>query len=67
MQPLLLELRDGYKVGLHEVLPTATDLTRWFGNEGGILVLDDLMAEGGNDKPLLDLFTKHHRIIGTSR
>ena len=59
MEPSLLELRDGYKVGLHEGLPTATDLTRWFGNKGGILVLDDLMAKGGNDKQVLDLFTKH--------
>ena len=65
MQPLLQHLHDDYKVGLHEGLPTATDLTRWFGNEGGILVLDDLMAEGGNDKQVLDLFTKHshHRNI----
>ena len=65
MQPLLQQLRDGYKVGLHEGLPTATDLARWFGNKSGILVLDDLMAEGGNDKQVLDLFTKHshHRNI----
>ena len=53
MQPLLTELRDGYKVGMHKGLPTETDLTRWFGKEGGILVLDDLMAEGGNDKQVL--------------
>ena len=59
MQPLLQTLRDDYKVGLHEGLPTTTDLTRWFGNDGGILILDDLMAEGGNDKQVLDLFTKH--------
>ena len=26
---------------------------------GGLLVLDDLMEEGGNDKRVLDLFTKH--------
>ena len=26
---------------------------------GGLLVLDDLMAEGGEAKELLDLFTKH--------
>ena len=30
----------------------------WF-LKGGLLVLDDLMAEGGEDKELLDLFTKH--------
>ena len=65
MQPLLQTLRNDYKVGLHEGLPTTTDLTRWFGNDGGILVLDDLMAEGGDDKQVLDLFTKHshHRNI----
>ena len=65
MQPLLQTLRNDYKVGLQEGLPTATDLTRWFGSEGGILVLDDLMVEGGNDKQVLDLFTKHshHRNI----
>ena len=28
-------------------------------SEGEFLVLDDLMAEGGEDKELLDLFTKH--------
>ena len=27
--------------------------------KGGLLVLDDLMAKGGEDKELLDLFTKH--------
>lgn len=30
----------------------------WF-PRGGLLVLDDLMDEGGNDKCVLDLFTKH--------
>ena len=65
IQPLLQTLRNDYKVGLQEGLPTATDLKRWFGNDGGILVLDDLMVKGGNDKQVLDLFTKHshHRNI----
>ena len=33
--------------------------------KGGFLVMDDLMDEGGNDKKVLDLFTKdsHHRNI----
>ena len=31
-------------------------LKSWF-PKGGLLVLDDLMAEGGEDKELLDLFT----------
>jgi len=36
---------------------------KWFGKtRGGVLVLDDLMEEGGQDKRVLDLFTKdsHH-------
>ena len=59
MQPLLETLRDEVGVRLHEGLPNHADLHQWFGQEGGILVLDDLMAEGGNDKEILDLFTKH--------
>ena len=37
---------------------------KWF-PKGGLLVLDDLMYEGGEDKELLDLFTKqsHHQNI----
>ena len=34
------------------------NLKSWF-SKGGLLVLDDLLAEGGDDKELLDLFTKH--------
>ena len=47
-------------------IPEALRLTQWFGpTKGGVLVLDDLMAEGGQDKQVLDLFTKnsHHRNI----
>ena len=33
-------------------------LKSWF-PKGGLLVLDDLIREGGQDKELLDLFTKH--------
>ena len=33
-------------------------LPKWF-PEGGVLALDDLMDHGGNDKRVLDLFTKH--------
>ena len=29
------------------------------GPKGGLLVLDDLIVEGGEDKELVDLFTKH--------
>ena len=45
-------------------IPEAALLTKWFGpSKGGVMVLDDLMAEGGQDKQVLDLFTKdsHHR------
>jgi len=37
---------------------TQINWKKWFPG-GGLLVLDDLMAEGGNDKRVLDLFTKH--------
>ena len=33
-------------------------LKSWF-PKGGLLVLDDVMAEGGEDEECLDLFTKH--------
>ena len=52
-----------------EGLPTTEDVEVWFGKSGqgggGVLVLDDLMEEGGKDKRVLDLFTKesHHRNI----
>ena len=47
-------------------IPEAVLLTKCFGpTQGGVMVLDDLMAEGGQDKQVLDLFTKdsHHRNI----
>ena len=54
------------KRGIHfyEGIPELSDLTKWF-PKGGILVMDDLMDEGGSDKRVLDLFTKHshHRNI----
>ena len=64
MQPLLETLRDEHGIGMSEGVPTPEDLTRWF-PRGGLLVLDDLMEEGGQDKNVLDLFTKysHHRNI----
>ena len=45
-------------VHFHEGILDSKLLPRWF-PEGGILVLDDLMDEGSNDKNVLDLFTKH--------
>ena len=51
-------------VRFHEGIPDSDTLPQWF-PKGGVLVLDDLMDEGGNDKRVLDLFTKHshHRNI----
>ena len=51
-------------VRFHEGIPDSDALPQWF-PKGGVLVLDDLMDEGGNDKRVLDLFTKHshHRNI----
>ena len=56
--------QDGFQdmkdagVRFHEGIPGSGHLKSWF-PKGGLLVLDDLMAEGGEDKALLDLFTKH--------
>ena len=47
-------------VHFHEGIPDTSALVQWFPRRrGGILVLDDLMDEGSNDKRVLDLFTKH--------
>ena len=45
-------------IQFHEGVPTTFHLQKWF-SKAGLLVLDDLMVEGGEDKELLDLFTKH--------
>ena len=44
-------------VRFHEGIPTTFHLQKWF-PKGGLLI-DDLMVEGGEDKELLDFFTKH--------
>ena len=51
-------------VHFHEGIPDSELLTKWF-PKGGLLILDDLMEEGGKDKRVLDLFTKfsHHNGI----
>ena len=59
-----MQKQDG--IQFHRGLPDPLHLTQWFGRTlGGVLVLDDLMEEGGQDKRVLDLFTKdsHHRNI----
>ena len=56
--------KDG--IQFHRGLPDPSYLTKWFGpTRGGVLILDDLMEEGGQDKRVLDLFTKdsHDRNI----
>ena len=45
-------------VQFHEGIPESGHLKSWY-SKGGLLVLDDLKAEGGDDNELLDLFTKH--------
>ena len=47
------------------ILKDVSHLQKWFTAKGDILVLDDLMAEGGYDREIMDLFTKHshHRNI----
>ena len=47
-------------------IPAEGSLAKWFKpQDNGLLILDDLMAESGNDKRVLDLFTKdsHHHGI----
>ena len=56
--------REEQEVHFHAELPDVSDLQHWFGpTKGGVLVLDDLMEEAGNDKCVLDLLTKN-LIIG---
>ena len=43
-------------VQFHEGVPESGHLKAWF-PKGGLLVLDDLIVEGGEDKELVDLFT----------
>ena len=52
------ELMKEHGAKFHEGIPDSELLPKWF-PEGGLLVLDDLMEEGGNAKRVLDLFTKH--------
>ena len=57
-----MKRRDG--IQFYKGIPDSSQLSKWF-PKGGVLVLDDLMEEGGQDKRVLDLFTKdsHHRNI----
>ena len=47
-------------IHFHEGIPSLEELDAWFAPQGGgVLLLDDLIDEGGRDKRVLDLFTKH--------
>ena len=53
-------------ITFYQGIPDTAQLDKWFKKtNGGVLILDDLMEEGGQDKRVLDLFTKdsHHRNI----
>ena len=51
--------RNDAGVQFHEGI-LKTNHEKWWFPKGGLLVLDDLMADGGEDKDkLLNLFTKH--------
>ena len=65
-QPRFDRMQKRDAIQFHRGLPDPSHLTKWFGPTlGGVLVLDDPMEEGGQDKRVLDLFTKdsHHRNI----
>ena len=65
-QPQFDRMQKKDEIQFHRGLPNPSHLTKWFGpTRGGVLVLDDLMEKGGQDKRVLDLFTKdsHHRNI----
>ena len=46
-------------IKLYEGIPQVDDLKKWFGpSKGGVLDQDNLMDKGGNNKRVLDLFTR---------
>ena len=65
-QPRFGRMKKQSKVTFYKGLPPEGALAKWFKpQDHGILILDNLMEEGGSDKRVLDLFTKdsHHRGI----
>ena len=65
-QPRFDRMQKTDGIRFHRGLPGSSHLTKWFGpTRGGVLVLDDLIEEGGQGKRVLDLFSKdsHHRNI----
>ena len=58
-QPRNDRMQKKNRIRFHRGLPDPSHLTKRFGHTRvGVLVLDDLMEEGGQDKRVLDLFTK---------
>ena len=54
-------------VVFHEGIPDHDALVQWFPpGRKGVMVLDDLMDEGSQDKRVLDLFTKHSHHQGVT-
>ena len=51
-------------IRFHQGVPQEQHISSWY-PKGGILILDDLMDECGNDKNILDIFTKysHHKNV----
>ena len=64
-QPLFDSMKKKGVV-FHKGVSKESDLDKWF-PKGGILVMDDMMAEAGDDKAVVDIFTRHshHRNITT--
>ena len=63
-QPHFDRMKKQSKVIFYKGLPPEGALVKWFKPEHhGILILDDLMEESGNDKRVLDYLPNHHRGI----
>lgn len=46
-------------IQLHEGVPELKQQQKWFPAQGGVLILDNIISEGENDKEVLDHFSKH--------
>ena len=71
-QPRFDRMKKHSKVIFYKGLPPEGALVKWFKPEHhGILILDDLMEESGNDKRVLELFTKssscYYRVVSNPR
>ena len=71
-QPRFDRMKKHSNVHFYKGLPPEGALVKWFKPEHhGILILDDLMEESGNDKRVLKLFTKssswYYRVVSNPR